>query len=56
MKNNNVIKEKLNNYAINSAWNNFVDNGGKVDDYNRFKAIKKDLETENNEEKDLKNN
>lgn len=42
----NDVKEKLNEYAENAAWNNFYDNGGKVDDYNRYAEIKEDLKDE----------
>lgn len=48
MKKNDDVKNKLNDYAQNCAWNNFYDKGGKVEDYNRYSEIKKDLKEKEN--------
>ena len=58
MEKNENVKERLNDYATTSAWNNFYDNGGKVEDYNRYSEIKKDIEEQdkkNEKETQLKN-
>ena len=48
---NENVKTKLNDYATTSAWNTFYDNGGKVEDYNRYNEIKQDIEQQDRENK-----
>lgn len=52
------IKEKLNDYAKTAMMNNFIDGGGRVEDYIRYNKVKEDLEKENKieKQKDLENN
>ena len=48
---NSSVKTKLNDYATTSAWNTFFDNGGKVEDYNRYREIKQDIEEQDRKNK-----
>ena len=57
--NNDKLKERLDDYAKTALWNNFVDHGGKIEDYNRYSEVKEDLEKSEKfeqKEKDLENN